>query len=54
MKIPRTRKQSAPRNLAAKALRSGRFAPKVEPDPKKGYTRKPKHKPAPPEEPGAE
>jgi len=43
MKIPLTRKQSAPRNAAAKALRQGQFQPKVEPDPK-GYRRKTRHK----------
>jgi hypothetical protein len=42
MKIPRSRKDSAPRNVAAKALGSGRFKPKVEPDPK-AYRRRPKH-----------
>lgn len=41
-----TRKEAAPRNVAAKALREGAFRPKVEPDPK-GYKRRPKH-PAPP------
>ena len=46
MKIPLTRKQTAPRNVAAKALREGQFQPKVEPDPK-GYTRRHKHKPDP-------
>ena len=46
MKIPLTRKQTAPKNVAAKALREGQFQPKVEPDPK-AYTRKSKHK-APP------
>ena len=43
MKVPLGRKQTAPRNAAAKALREGQFQPKVEPDPK-SYTRKPKHK----------
>lgn len=38
-----TRKQTAPRNVAAKALREGQFQPKVEPDPK-SYKRKKKHK----------
>jgi hypothetical protein len=42
MKIPRSRKESAPRNVAAKALASGKFKPKVEPDPK-AYKRRPKH-----------
>ncbi|MHB1110543.1 MAG: DUF7230 family protein, partial [Devosia sp.] len=48
MKDPRTRKQTAPRNVAAKALRQGRFQPKVEKDPKT-YSRKHKrkHKDAP-------
>jgi len=46
MKIPLTRKQTAPRNVAAKALREGQFQPKVEPDPK-GYTRRRKQKPDP-------
>lgn len=40
MKVPRTRKQSAPRNVAAKALRQGQFQPKVEKAPKI-YSRKP-------------
>lgn len=43
MKIPLTRKQAAPRNVAAKALREGQFQPKVEDDPK-GYKRRKKHK----------
>ncbi|MBL8591532.1 MAG: hypothetical protein JNK01_02520 [Devosia sp.] len=43
MKIPLTRKQIAPRNAAAKALREGQFQPKVEEDPKV-YKRKKKHK----------
>jgi len=38
-----TRKQAAPRNLAAKALREGQFLPRVEPDPKT-YRRRQKHK----------
>jgi hypothetical protein len=37
------RKQTAPRNLAAKALGEGGFKPKVEPDPK-SYRRRQKHK----------
>ncbi|MDB5540655.1 MAG: hypothetical protein JWQ89_2382 [Devosia sp.] len=41
--IALTRKQAAPRNVAAKALREGQFQPKVEDDPK-GYKRKKKHK----------
>lgn len=43
MKIPRTRKQSAPRNIAAKALHEGQFQPKIEKDPK-AYSRKRKHR----------
>lgn len=43
MKVPRTRKQSAPRNVAAKALRQGQFQPKIEKDPK-AYSRKRKHR----------
>ena len=46
-KVPLTRKQVAPRNAAAKALRAGAFQPKVEPDPK-AYRRRPKHPPKPP------
>lgn len=42
-RVKLTRKQTAPRNLAAKALAEGLFKPKVEPDPK-GYRRKAKHK----------
>ena len=38
-----SRKQTAPRNLAAKALGEGQFKPKVEVDPK-AYRRKQKHK----------
>jgi hypothetical protein len=38
-----SRKQTAPRNLAAKSLADGQFKPKVEADPK-AYRRKPKHK----------
>jgi hypothetical protein len=45
-KVPLTRKQSAPRNAAAKALRAGAFQPKVEADPK-AYRRRPKHPPKP-------
>lgn len=41
-KVPLTRKQSAPRNAAAKALRGGKFLPRVEADPK-AYRRRPKH-----------
>jgi len=37
------RKETAPRNLAAKALAEGQFKPKVEADPK-AYRRKQKHK----------
>lgn len=52
MKVPRARKHSAPRNLAAKALRQGQFQPKIEKDPK-AYSRKRKHKgPELPEENG--
>lgn len=43
MKVPLTRKQVAPRNVAAKSLREGQFQPKVEADPK-AYKRKKKHK----------
>jgi len=43
MKIKLTRKQAAPPNLAAKALRQGQFQPKVEQNPK-AYSRKVKHK----------
>lgn len=43
MKVPLTRKQTAPRNVAAKSLREGQFQPKVETDPKT-YKRKNKHK----------
>lgn len=43
MKVPLARKQVAPRNVAAKALREGQFQPRVEPDPK-AYKRKNKHK----------
>lgn len=55
VKIPLTRKQTAPRNVAAKALREGQFQPKVEPDPK-AYKRKKKHKVdlVPPEDDGAD
>ena len=38
-----TRKQAAPRNVAAKSLREGQFQPKVEEDPK-GYKRRVKHR----------
>lgn len=43
MRVPLTRKQLAPRNVAAKSLRDGRFQSKVEADPK-AYKRKKKHK----------
>ena len=43
MKVKLTRKQTAPRNVAAKALRQGQFQPKVEDDPK-AYRRRGKHK----------
>lgn len=46
MKRPLSRKETAPRNLAAKALRSGQFKPKVEPDPK-AYKRKGRYAPDP-------
>lgn len=39
-------KQTAPRNLAAQSLGSGRFKPKVEDDPK-AYKRKGRYKPDP-------
>ncbi|CDP50112.1 DUF7230 family protein [Paradevosia shaoguanensis] len=42
MKIKLTRKQSAPPNLAARALSEGQFRPKVEKNPK-AYSRKQKH-----------
>jgi hypothetical protein len=45
-RVPLTRKQLAPRNAAAKALRAGAFQPKVEADPK-AYRRRPKHPPKP-------
>jgi hypothetical protein len=38
-----TRKQTAPRNTAARSLREGQFQPKVEPDPK-AYNRRKKHR----------
>jgi hypothetical protein len=38
-----TRRQLAPRNVAAKALRQGQFQPKVEEAPK-AYKRRTKHK----------
>ena len=43
MKVPLSRKQVAPRNVAAKALREGQFQPKVEADPKASKRRN-KHK----------
>jgi hypothetical protein len=43
MKVPLSRKQVAPRNVAAKSLREGQFQPKIEADPKV-YKRKNKHK----------
>lgn len=43
MKRPLTRRETAPRNVAARALRGEQFQPKVEKDPK-AYTRRPKHK----------
>jgi len=42
MKIRLSRKQSAPPNLAARALSAGQFRPKVEKNPK-AYSRKQKH-----------
>lgn len=42
MKIRLTRKQSAPPNLAAKALSEAQFKPKVEKNPR-AYNRKQKH-----------
>lgn len=44
-----TRKQVAPRNVAAKSLRAGQFQPKVEDDPK-AYKRRTKHKKDPVDE----
>jgi hypothetical protein len=46
VKIPRTRKEAAPRNVAARALRLGQFQPRVEKDPS-AYTRKPRHRQPP-------
>lgn len=46
MKVPLTRKQSRPRNAAARALRQGQFKPRVEADPK-AYRRRGRHKPDP-------
>lgn len=43
MKAHLTRKQSAPRNAAARALAQPRFAQKVEKDPK-AYRRRQRHK----------
>ena len=40
------RKQTAPRNLAARSLGSGQFKPKVEDDPKT-YRRKGRYRPDP-------
>jgi hypothetical protein len=42
-KVKLSRKQLAPRNLAAKALAEGQYRPKVEADPK-AYRRRQKHK----------
>jgi hypothetical protein len=42
-KVRLSRKQVAPRNLAAKSLAEGQFQPKVETDPK-AYRRRQKHK----------
>ena len=49
MKMRRTRKQTAPRNLAARALRTPLFAPRVTRNPK-AYRRTAKQKPAIPED----
>lgn len=46
MKKPKKKVPPKPRNVAAKALRGGAFAPKVEPSPK-AYKRRPKHRPDP-------
>ena len=46
MTIKLGRKQTAPRNLAAQSLGSGRFKPKVEDD-LKTYKRKGRYKPDP-------
>jgi len=43
MKRPMTRKEIAPRNVAAKALRQGQFQPKVEANPD-AHSRKRKHR----------
>jgi hypothetical protein len=43
MKIKLTRKQAAPPNVAAKALRLGQFQHKIEKNPK-AYSRKVKHR----------
>ena len=43
MKVPLDRKQTAPRNVAAKALRDGKFKPRAEPDPR-AYRRRQKHR----------
>lgn len=43
IEVKLTRKQTAPRNLAARALKEGQFQPKVEEDPK-GYRRHVKHR----------
>ena len=43
IRVKLDRKQTAPRNLAAKALGEGQFKPKVEADPR-AYRRKSKHK----------
>lgn len=50
MKIRRTRKQSAPRNLAARALRSPLFRAKVAKSPKAYRRGLKKVEPPPPEE----
>jgi hypothetical protein len=47
MKKPKPKAPPKPRNVAAKALRSGQFQPRVEDHPK-AYRRRPKHRPDPP------
>jgi hypothetical protein len=49
MKVKLTRKQTAPKNVAAKALRQGQFQPKIEDDPK-AYRRRTKHPKSPVDE----
>jgi hypothetical protein len=43
MRKPKKKAPPKPRNVAAKALGSGRFKPKVEPNPK-AYKRRQRHK----------